>query len=170
MRKVFAGALIFSVIGAVILGGTLAWQNSKLVAANQTVDVGILDWGSVYIQNSDALLGPNGYQNQIGIGSLVNSGEFNLAFLGGQVVIRNVATVFNPGSGHGSCDADNFSGSVEPLVPAPNGYLSPGESLDDAYVVKMTVHADANTACMGATVTYDLYVTVGTLGNSPGDF
>jgi hypothetical protein len=170
MRKVFAGALIFSVIGAVILGGTLAWQNSKLVAANQTVDVGILDWGSVYIQNSDALLGPNGYQNQIGIGSLVNSGEFNLAFLGGQVVIRNVATVFNPGASHASCDADNFSGSVESLVPAANGYLSPGESLDDAYVVKMTVAAEAPTACMGATVTYDLYVTVGTLGNSPGDF
>jgi hypothetical protein len=170
MRKVFAGALIFSVIGAVILGGTLAWQNSKLVASNQTVDVGILDWGSVYVQNSDALLGPNGYTNQVGIGSLVNSGEFNLALLGGQVVIRNVATVFNPGAGHGSCDADNFFGSVESLVPAANGYLSPGEALEDAYVVKIGVAAAAPTACMGATVTYDVYVTVGTLGNSPGDF
>jgi hypothetical protein len=169
MRKVFAGAMLFSVIGAVILGGTLAWQNTKKIGETQTVDVGFLDWGSVYTQNSDAQLGPNGYQNQIGIGSISNSGEFNLSLLGGLIVIRNVQTIATPGSSHANCDTDNFFGSVESLVPPGDGFFAPGVTVEDAYVVKMSVADTAPNSCMGATVSYDVYVTVGTLGNSPGD-
>ena len=33
----------------------------------------------------------------------------------------------------------------------------------------MSVADTAPNSCMGATVSYDVYVTVGTLGNSPGD-
>lgn len=169
MRKVFAGAMLFSVIGAVILGGTLAWQDTRRVAANQTVEVGILEWGSIYTQSSDAQLGPNGYQNTIGFGTLSNTGEFNLALLGGQVLVTNVRTLATPGSSHANCDTDNFFGSVETLPFDGDGYIAPGQTVDRAYIVKMQVADTAPVSCMGATVTYDVFVTVGTLGNSPGD-
>lgn len=169
MRKVFAGAMLFSVIGAVILGGTLAWQNTKRVATDQTVEVGFLEWNAGYVQSSDAQLGPNGYTNTIGIGFIENTGEFNLAFLGGIVVIKNVSGLATPGNTHASCDADNFFGSVEALVPPGDGYYAPGVLVEDAFVVKIAVANTAPNSCMGATVTYDVYVTMGTMGNSPGD-
>jgi hypothetical protein len=162
MRKVFAGALIFSIIGAVVLGGTLAWQNSKTVASNAQVSVGALNWSSVYEQASDALLGPDGSVTTVGHGSILNAGDFNLALLGGSVIIKNVDT------GHASCDPANFTGAVQSLIegdviPEPP---APGSAVDDAYRVVITVKQGAPASCIGATITYDVKVTVGTTPNA----
>jgi hypothetical protein len=162
MRKIFAGAMLFSVIGAVILGGTLAWQNTQLVADNETVDVGTLQWGSVYTQSTNAQLGPNGFTSTVGFGTLANTGDFNIVLLADQssVVIVNVD------QGHASCDTVNFSGAIQDLtggstIAAGTSWANGG----DAYRVVMTVAANAPFACMGATVTYDVYITVGTVTN-----
>ena len=162
MRKVFAGALIFSVIGAVVLGGTLAWQSTKIVASNQLVSVGALNWDSTYTQSSDALLGPDGSVTTVGFGNLVNAGDFNLALLGGAVIVKNVDT------GHASCDTGNFVGSIIDLTGGEILADPPAANvIEDAYRVQILVLQGAPTACIGATITYDVKITVGTTGNGP---
>jgi hypothetical protein len=166
MRKIFAGAMLFSVIGAVILGGTLAWQNTQLVATNVVVPVGTLGWGSIYVQETDALLGPNGYVTTVGHGTLSNTGDFNIKLLasGSSVLIRNVD------SGHSSCDPWNFWGTVQDLTGGT--VIAPGTSFADgpngpgmAYRVLIGVKDNAPFACMGALVTYDVYITIETTTN-----
>ncbi len=43
MRKIFGGAMAFSVVGAVLLGGVLAWQASDAVHSQNQVGAGGLD-------------------------------------------------------------------------------------------------------------------------------
>lgn len=163
MRKIFAGAMLFSVIGAVILGGTLAWQSTVQVAHNQGVSVGTLAFGSFYTQETDALLGPDGYTTVVGHGTLSNTGNFNIALLASsphtKVVIRDVD------ANHAACDVDNFVGTVEDLFPGQT--LAPGDTQADAYRVKIKVIEGAPEACMGAFVLYDVFITAGSLGGGP---
>jgi len=162
MRKIFAGALIFSVIGAVVLGGTLAWVQTKTVATNQLVSVGALNWDSTYTQSSDALLGPDGSVTTVGFGDLVNAGDFNLVLLGGSVIVKNVDT------GHASCDTGNFVGTIVNLIDGEVINDPPASNfVQDAYRVQILVLQGAPAACIGATITYDVKISVGTTGNGP---
>jgi hypothetical protein len=166
MRKIFAGAMLFSVIGAVILGGTLAWQNTQLVADNETVDVGTLAWSSTYTQSTNARLGPNGFTSTVGFGTLTNGGDFNIVLL----PLASSVVIVNVDQGHASCDPANFSGAVVDntggsTIPAGTSWADGPNGPGDAYWVRMTVAENAPFACMGATVTYDVYITVGTVTN-----
>ena len=161
MRKIFAGAMIFSVIGAVILGGALAWT-STVTLKNQSVDVGSLTFDISYSQSTDALLGPDGETNTVGFIAIQNTGDFNLeldsSLNGARIIVTNVD------AGHASCDTTNFTGGVQDLGQGILPANSTGFTEDVARVV-MTVKLGAPNACIGATVTYDILIVLHTTGN-----
>ena len=157
MRKIFAGALIFSVIGAVILGGTLAWSNSKTLGPYQ-ITVGSLSWDVSFSPANSGMAGPNGAENLAGTGIVTNLGDYEIGLVGGTVIIKNVDV------GHAACDANNFSGR---FVNVWGDAIPITSTVDDAFQVLFKVGETAPQSCIGATVTYDLRVTVTTGGNGP---
>jgi hypothetical protein len=151
--------MVFSVIGAVILGGTLAWSSSKTLQ-NNTVSVGSLNWDTSFSPAPSGIIGPNGATNLVGHGSIANNGDFEIALNAGAsvVIIKNVD------AGHSACDANNFRGTVQSLFTDP---IALGETVEDAYHVLMTVDEHAPNSCIGAVVTYDIRITVATSDNGP---
>ncbi len=162
MRKIFGGAMLFSVIGAVVLGGSLAWSATKNTGENQ-ITVGTIDFSISYFQLA-SLLGPNGTSTQVGGGQINNTGTFNLVWDSGAVFIINVT----PGNGN-SCGVQNFSGTVNPvlaLAQSPIGQpIPPGANNVDGYVVNIATALNAQVACQGAAVSYVVAITMKTDGN-----
>ena len=151
---------MFSVIGAVILGGTLAWNQTK--TESNTVDVGTLSFTVAYTPNTD-FIGPNdGVFRNIGKIEILNTGEFNLEFVetgaGGAGNSRVIITGVN--AGQGQCAANNFIGTIvstsDNKLPAAGPLKSVGE-------VQMDVEKTAPAGCIGATVSYDALLVVMTV-------
>ncbi|MFN0095453.1 MAG: hypothetical protein ACKVVT_11860 [Dehalococcoidia bacterium] len=164
MRKIFGGAMAFSVVGAAVLGGTLAWESDQ-ISGPQSVNVGALEWTLGYAQVTDALIGPNGTVVLLGHVALSNDGDFNLTIPDGdglgEVIIESVVT--ETGANHAACDAYNFFGDVQNT--SWDDELEPGEIESFAARVVMGVADDAPEACIGATVNYFVRVAVVTDGN-----
>jgi hypothetical protein len=156
MRKIFAGAMLFTALGAAILGGALAWSNTEITPPNQ-VDVGEVAFTILYVQHADALLGPNdGVPNEIGGGTITNDGDLNLFYASGSVQIFNVA------SSNGTCNPSNFTGIVTPVLDlAPPGEVSAGDT-EEGFRVAIAVNTGAPEACQGATVSYLVSITMAT--------
>jgi hypothetical protein len=156
MRKIFGGAMLFSAVGATVLGGALAWNSTEITPPNN-VDVGTIDFDILYVQHPDALLGPNdGVPNDVGGGTITNNGTLNLFYEVGSVQIFNVA------SQHATCNTSNFVGSVTPVLDlAFNQEVSAGET-EEGYRVGIAVLPSAPEACMGATVSYLVAITMST--------
>ena len=165
MRKIFGSAMAFSVVGATVLGGTLAWNSDQVTPVNSVL-VGALDWTLSYEQVTDALIGPNGHSVVLGHVTIGNDGDFNLSVPStnlGEVIIEEVLTV-NPGN-HASCDALNFVGAV--TNTDWDDEIAPGETSVHAARVDMLVDEDAPEACIGAEVRYHVRVAVETADNGP---
>jgi hypothetical protein len=156
MRKIFGGAMLFSAVGATVLGGALAWNSTEITAPN-TVDVGTIEFTILYVQHPDALLGPDdGVPNEIGGGTISNDGTLNLFYEAGSVQIFNVAT------SNATCNPSNFVGVVTPVLDlAFNQEVSAGET-EEGYRVAIAVVENAPEACMGATVSYLVAITMST--------
>ncbi len=171
MRKIFAGAMAFSVIGAVILGGALAWNQTQTITGN-TVSVGDLSFNAVYTQSAAAQLGPNdGIANTLGTLDFTNTGDFNLILVSSTQQAPNGSRVIvlNVDQGHASCSTANFTGGVQdqgsPVFAAAPP--SPGVPItySNAAKVVMAVGLTAPNACIGATVSFDILVVVATSNN-----
>ena len=48
MRKIFGGSVLLSLVGAIILGGSLAWESTQHSDGNKA-SVGELEWGMFYV-------------------------------------------------------------------------------------------------------------------------
>lgn len=157
MRKIFGGAMLFSAVGATILGGALAWNDTQ-ISGPQTVDVGTVGFAIEYVPAPDALLGPNdGIPNRIGGGRLSNTGDLNLFWANGEVQF------FNVDAQHATCNVSNFAGAVTPILDLGNGgELSAGAVSQEGYVVDAAVLPVAPEACQGATVSYVVAITMST--------
>ena len=164
LRNIFATGVAFSVVGAGVLGSTLAWRSDQ-VSGQSSVNVGALDWEFAYEQVEGAFLGPNGRATVIGHLAVSNFGDFNLglpdALNGddgfGEVIINSVDV------GHQACDALNFSGAVINL--SADDEVAPGETESLAGRVVMEVDENAPEACIGAEVSYQVRLSVVTLDN-----
>ena len=167
MRKIFGGALLFSALGAVILGGALAWNSSETTGL-ETIDVMSIEFDMTYIENPDAILGPNdGVHRQIGRMWIDNDGNGNLSFNTGAVEIVNVDV---DGNGvpddMGVCSTANFGGSVIPgLGLQANGVIAPNNQANPIndpphLIVRGAVASGAPDACQGATVLYRVVVVM----------
>jgi hypothetical protein len=184
MRKIFAGAMAFSVIGAVILGGALAWNDQEsFVGISQ---VGSFDWdldGPLCtdetipdiapchddpgtLTNDPALtfnlLGPAGEEVDIAYGSIENSSDsnFSIKFVGGEVLIGEIVAA-------GLCNSANFAGLVSGLGAMHAEPIEPGEH-GGQFRAAIQVVSNANEGCIGATVGWQTNIFVETAGGGPG--
>ena len=168
MRKIFAGAAMFSVIGAVLFGGAFAWRTSDsargaaLVGENgfeisyQPVCDGVAD---SYLDDSEptdeaidiapvlchTIIGPNGSNTEVGRGAGKNEGDFKLAVVGGDVKIRRLHDDTN------DCSVNDFSGSVRLLSP---GEVIPPGGEGGKFVAFVSVNDGAPASCQGELVYY----------------
>jgi len=168
MRKIFAGAALVSVIGAVLFGGAFAWRTSDsargaaLVGENgfeisyQPKCDGVAD--VPYLDDSEptdayllpappchTLIGPNGATTEVGRGAGKNNGDFKLAVVGGDVKIRRLHDSTN------SCSVDDFGGDVRLLSP---GEVIPPGGEGGKFVAFVSVDAGAPASCQGELVYY----------------
>lgn len=144
--------MAFSVIGAVVLGGTLAWNQRSLVSSEDST-VGSLSTTATYTEDND-LIGPSGQTVAVGTIDLENTGDFNIKLLNGDVIIRSVDV------GHPSCNITNFAGFV--IDQTGGNVIAPGDTVNDAARVDMNVGVSAPSDCIGAIITYDIFLTVKT--------
>jgi hypothetical protein len=184
MRKIFAGAMAFSVIGAIILGGALAWNDSESfvgisqvgsfawdldgpLCTDETIpdiapchdDPGTLAHDPVL---TFFLLGPAGDQIDIAYGSIENDSDsaFNIKFVGGEVLITTIDSP-NP------CSSSNFAGVVGGLGLMHSESIQPGEH-GGQFFAAIQVVANANEGCIGALVGWQTNIFVETAGGGPG--
>jgi hypothetical protein len=187
MRKIFAGAMAFSVIGAVILGGALAWRDSEsFVGVSQ---VGNTSWdldGPLCTEEtvsffggdevSDChdfpgtltddvlltsfLLGPSGDEVDIAYGSIENNSDstFNIKLAGGDVVITSATP--------NSCAKSNFAGTVRGLGADHASPIAPGHH-GGQFAAAIQVVPNANEACMGAFVGWQVTIFADTVSGGP---
>lgn len=118
MRKVFGGAMVLSIVGAVVLGGILAFQTQQ--QTNEfTAKVGDATWVLAYEAEPNVIV--PGYGNQVvGEGYLANDpgSAFSIVNKSGSVTISEVSS---------SCPISSFSSDVlvvngDPIIPG-GGFL-----------------------------------------------
>lgn len=168
MRKIFGGAMLFSGLGAAILGGALAWNASETTGL-QTIDVASISFDMIYIQSDEAILGPNdGVHRPVGRIWIENDGEMNIAFHSGAVEIVSYTKPNGAPNDQAACSVTNFGGSLAPTqLLSTQPVIEPGndaEPPDDPphLTVRMAVANGAPDACQGGEVTYRVVVTMQT--------
>jgi hypothetical protein len=174
MRKIFGGAMLFSALGAVILGGALAWNASETTGL-ETIEVNSIEFDMIYIQAPNAILGPNdGVHRHIGRLWIDNDGTSNITFNTGAVEIVDVQVDDNGvPDDMGVCAVSNFGGSLDPaLALEANGVIAPDNPSNPAndpphLNVLGAVANGAPDACQGATVTYRVVVVMTTAAPDP---
>jgi hypothetical protein len=173
MRKIFGGAMLFSGLGAAILGGALAWNASETTGL-ETIDVASIEFDMTYIQSPEAILGPNdGVHYPVGRIWLENDGEMNIKFHSSAVEIVSYTKSNGAPDDQAACAVTNFGGSTtatQALNTQP--ILEPGNDAEPAddpphLTVNMAVAAGAPDACQGGEVTYRVVVTMQTSAPVP---
>ena len=162
--------MLFSALGAVILGGALAWNSSETTGL-ETIDVASIEFDMIYIQSPDAILGPNdGVHRQIGRLWIYNDGDMNIAFHSSAFEVVNVDIPDNGvADDQAACSTANFGGSTIPgQALNTNPEIEPdneAEPPDDPphLIVRGAVATGAPDACQGAEVTYRVVVTMQTV-------
>lgn len=167
LRKVFAGATLLSVTGAILLGGVFAWRTDQKVSGEAVVGYQAF---TIYdfIDGKAPVLGPNGAESHVSWLQLQNTGMFLIEITGGIVTIDSVS---NPGIGgepgpdNPACTPEHFSGDVRLDEDMSQGWdyvLFPGQ-VGGEFDIFLTVEWDAPNSCMGAIVQY----TVTIFGENP---
>jgi len=176
MRKIFGGAMAFSMIGAVVLGGVLAWSNSQELDGSSVV--GSISWSVCHTGTVAPVCplgdGPTG--DYIGPDDdhivwvdnrhIVNTGlpgDFRIQFdpAASKVDITDTTdTPVNSQTDQNNCAVVWFGGSVAAI--GINDVLNPGD-VGAPFRIGMQVHPGAPTACMGDTVSWKATITVKTV-------
>lgn len=166
MRKVFAGATLLSVTGAILLGGVFAWRTDQKVAGE--AEVGFQAFEVQWEWEEDVLLGPNGATSKVGGVEARNRGDFLIEVTGGDVTIDDVSNWGiggEPGPDNPACTPAHFNGDVvfdesdgwDGLLPVGNPNWQAEQD------IMVGVNWTAPNSCMGAIVQY----TVTVYGENP---
>ncbi|MBA4179115.1 MAG: hypothetical protein C0506_00865 [Anaerolinea sp.] len=157
IRKIFGGAMVMSLTGAVILGGVFAWGASGSGDGSNTV--GESDTETFY-EGNDSVLGPNdGVYRLVGHVEMYNTGpDFGIQLTSGNVLITDAEEELDD---DGLCRVEHFQGMVSALSPGikPPGQ-TPGGNYDDVDddpaqgLVYIKVLPEAPEACMGNEISY----------------
>lgn len=165
MRKVFAGATLLSVTGAILLGGVFAWRTDQKVSGE--AEVGFQAFTVNFEEALWPILGPNGNTTEVGWFDAQNTGLFLIEITGGDVTIDEVSNWGiggEPGPNNPACTTAHFSGDVDPEGSEGwSNLLYPGGGWGAGHDVKLTVLPTAPNSCMGALVEY----TVTVYGENP---
>jgi hypothetical protein len=118
MRKIFGGTMVLSIVGAVVLGGILAFQSQQTTNEFQA-SVGDATWALAYESEPNTIV--PGYGNEIvGEGYLANdpTSSFSIVNTGGVVTISEVTS---------GCPSSLFTSAVNVVQTAP---VNPGDGFD----------------------------------------
>ncbi|MBI2767112.1 MAG: hypothetical protein HYX53_14535 [Chloroflexi bacterium] len=162
MRKIFGGAMAFSLVGAVLLGGVLAWQTSETVSGDNAVGKPGID---ATANHNGTLLGPDGYAVQVATIDVSNTGDYRLQASSPYGFVQILGVSVPPAQQ--ACGNQNFEGAGTQLKLANPLYLDPldlNETVDDAVSVNIETIAGAPASCQGATVSWAATVVLTTIG------
>jgi hypothetical protein len=159
MRKIFAGATIFSLIGAALLGGVFAFQVSDHIEGENTVGNGGIELDEQQLLPN--LLGPNGSDVVVALADIDNVGDFFVKDFGGEVHISEVSQCAEDDEecvDTLKCNTTDFGGFIwyegeDWLAPHDDGN-------GDAQVsVFITMAEDAPDTCQGRVVSWEAWIT-----------
>jgi len=164
MRKIFGGAMAFSMVGAVVLGGVLAWTNSQ--SYTETSEVGNLSFTQQHT-HLDRIIGPDDdhlvYPDTGHITNASPSDSFRIQLDTAHSKV-DILDTHKPGhsdSDQANCAISWFGGVVESIGnPA---VLNPGDVGDD-FRVGLRVHPGAPTSCQADDVNYMVTLYANTVG------
>lgn len=164
MRKIFGGAMAFSLVGAVLLGGVLAWQTEATVSDSNVVGTPSV---AVSFTPNGTFLGPDGYAVLVGHIDVTNTGDFNLDAASPYGWVQILGVTVPPGQA--ACGNHNFQGAGTQLTLENPSYtainLEQGDPVvSNALGVNIEVVAGAPGSCQGATVDWAATVVLTTVG------
>lgn len=169
MRLLFAASLAVALIGSVITGGALAWENTVVVS--REVSVGDVQFTVSYVRYFYGVAVPEGTEQrmdaapgggmELGNVGIDNTGDLNLELVindlnGSRVIMTGVTP-----AGPELCSISNFSGRIEDLnagILVPNPH--PGIPVPNVARIIIAVSPAAPPACAGAFVSYDIVITM----------
>ncbi len=163
MRKIFGGSLVFSLVGAVVLGGVFAWTLSD--TESDSAEVGVADFVIQYESNEN-ILGPAGASTFVGTGGAhAWPSEYDIVISDNEDHELRIDTV---SSGQGECSIADFSGWID--IQSGEVVLPAGE--DNYEDLVFTAHIEtldsASENCMGRTVGYTVEIFA-EVGEAPGN-
>lgn len=179
MRKIFGGTMVLSIVGAVILGGVLAFTNSQTTASVYQVKVGDASW-TLHYQGANNVIVP-GSMVPVGIGGLSTDplNSMSVKPVGGSVQIvgvpngcgqelltRNVQIVAQVG---GANDGEIVgvgpnvvytpytlaTNTISDILSDPNEFTNQG-----TFVVNMGLLGNVPASCYGGTFSYTVTLNV----------
>lgn len=159
LRKVFGGAVLFSVTGAILFGGVFAWKTSESVTGSAKVGSQSFELH----QDKDfsaKLLGPNGAETTVMKLKADLNGDFSVKITGGTVDITHVTGAGN-GDATVACGTGAFAGHVklETGESHPTDYVLTKDHKGSADIfARILVEPAAPTSCMKANVEYKVTV------------
>jgi len=155
MRKIFGGAMLFSALGAAVMGGALAWNASESVSG--TNFVGGVNFALGFAPNG-AVIGPNdGIPKLVGSGDVDNNSLYHLYYQPGQSSVH----IDDVDSFDATCLEDHFLGSVsiyDGLMDGIDALTGP----EDGFDVRIATLLGAPSDCQNSLVWWTAYITMGT--------
>jgi hypothetical protein len=121
MRNVFGGAMVLSIVGAVVLGGILAFQ-SQQTTNEFSAKVGDATWALAYESEPNTIVPGYGLE-VVGEGYIANdpTSSFSLVNTGGSVTISEVTS---------GCPSQLFGSLVKVVQTAP---VAPGDGFNTTW-------------------------------------
>ena len=151
-RKVFGGAMVLSISGAIIVGGVFAW--GATATSNGTAHVGKASTHSVYEAKPKALIGPNdGQFREVGHLELYNDAgsQYGLRMRNdGTVVVTDTNEDHAPDDG--KCLLKDFQGQV--TVGDTISIVLPGALQPGLGQVAIAVLPSAAPSCQDKTISF----------------
>lgn len=169
-RGFFGAGMVFSLVGAGVLGGVLAWSNSTKVSGQAAVGDISFDFGAdnsllhgrpVYLKAGETFV--------VAQGKLRNTGAFRITIDPQSTV--EVLDVTNPAlipPESRPCAASDFSGSILSTADPSAGPL-PGQE-GAPFNIYLTMSPDAPAACRDQDVSYAIRIIARTAGGGGGGF
>lgn len=169
MRKIFGGAMAFSMVGAVVLGGVLAWSNSETY--DETSQVGLLDFDLDVSHLGDRIGPDDGIYRVVDNVRIENTGGstgYDLLYDSGKVDILDVSNPVSGQSDQANCGIQNFVGRVVDLT---NGKVllstsNDPDNLEGFVRTEMSVNVGAPAACQSDMVNYRVTINMKTKANN----
>jgi hypothetical protein len=167
MRKIFGGAMAFSMVGAVVLGGVLAWSNSH--SYEESVRVGSIGFSLTHEHNGGRI-GPNdGQYKPVDDVTVHNTGGDDGFTLTWDTPHVDFEDVHNGGGAVdiANCNISNFAGKVDTVAGVlNNGINAVGGGQSGHALVQIAVLSGAPDACQGDLVEYRVTINMKTMPGS----
>jgi hypothetical protein len=148
--------MLTSVLGALVVGGVLAWTGS--VSGSSTATAGAVSIAfNNYIPTGNAV-NPSDLDTQVASTGFTNNGSYAVAPDAGNPGSANVT-----GTSAVGCDTTNFWTPRANTVGGDSGLVSPANnSGNDAFRIYVNMKSGALNACQGVTISYDVTINVTT--------